>query len=166
MHHVLVSTTRLWFACESGIGQIVANIQRIYCRHVCFPVASRAIRLLSKLIRTMRPRWRKSFQISFATNLGQAARRRPSALIIYQAVISYGRRFWPITLTRLTRGIQSANARGGLCRRSFAALRAKSPNNARWEFREICTTRWYACTRYFFNVWNFCHRFFNGFMSM
>lgn len=152
--------------CDSPVKAESGKSLRIYsetARHVCFPVASRAIRLLSKLIRTMRPRWRKSFQISFATNLGQAARRRPSALIIYQAVISYGRRFWPITLTRLTRGIQSANARGGLRRRS---LRAKSLNNARWEFREICITGWYACTRYFINIRNFCHRFFNGFMSM
>lgn len=34
----------------------------------------------------------------------------PSVLIIYTGrAISYGPRFWPITLTRLTHGIQSAN---------------------------------------------------------
>lgn len=160
----------LWHVCDSPVKAESGKSLRIYsetARHVCFPVASRAIRLLSKLIRTMRPRWRRrAFKFLSQRILGKPRGAARARLLYTRPVISYGRRFRPITLTRLTRGIQSANARGGLRRRSFAALRAKSPNNARWEFREICTTRWYACTQYFINIRNFCHRFFDGFMSM
>lgn len=75
-----------------------------------------------------RRRRRRSFQICFATRIlgkPQPTARRPSALIIYTGrAISYGQRFWPITLTRLTRGIQSANAAYYVCILS-ALLRRK-----------------------------------------
>lgn len=123
----------LRFACESGIERIITSLFGETVRHMYFPVANRAIRLLSKLIwapgRCV-PR-RKSFQISFATNLGQAV--APPERTYYIPAISYGRRFRPITLTRLTRGIQSANVRGGLRLRSLAALRARSRRTMRGE---------------------------------
>lgn len=81
---------------------------------------------------------------NFFRNKSWASRGAARARLLYTGpAISYGRRFRPITLTRLTRGIQSANARGGL---RLAALRAKSPNNARREFLRDLRTRRSACT--------------------
>jgi len=76
---------------------------------------------------------------NFFRNESWASRGAARARLLYTGpAISYGRRFRPITLTRLTRAIQSANVRG-LRLRSLAVLRAKSSNKARWEFCEVCT---------------------------
>jgi len=75
---------------------------------------------------------------NFFRNESWASRGAARARLLYTGpAISYGRRFRPITLTRLTRAIQSANVRG-LRLRSLAVLRAKSSNKARWEFCEVC----------------------------
>lgn len=122
----------LSFACESGIEQIIERVCGETVRHMCFPVASRAIRLLSKLIRAPDDAPEEEELSNFFRNKSWASRGAARACLLYTGpAISYGRRFRPITLTRLTRGIQSANARRGLRLRSLTALRAKSPNNAR-----------------------------------
>jgi len=130
----------VWFACESGIGQIIA-MSAAKPSVICVFLSRGSRNPPSFQTNPGRGgrRCEEEELSNFFRNESWVSRGAARACLLYTGLaISYGRRSRPIMLTRLTRAIQSANARGGLRLRSLTTLRAKSPNNARWEFREIC----------------------------
>lgn len=123
---------------------------RVYAAKPSYVFSCRAIRLLSKLIRAPDDAPEEEELSNFFRNKSWASRGAARARLLYTGpAISYGRRFRPITLTRLIRGIQSANARRGLrlrillrrCARSRRTMRGESSARSAYVYtwRSACT---------------------------